>query len=180
MIGRWPLLPALVAIYGCAADQAEPTAPMAPDITPVEDAIPDARAAAEEATPPTDPRVAESDASLDTTHTARSVAGPQCGGLGPGVEDCHFRLVWSNAKCGRSCDRLLIYWAGGEQSCNTGKYDPLLRRYADEGFVAACAQPFSSSDEAGRYPYVAEAQRMSHLVQASWLLGSSARHAALR
>ena len=87
-----------------------------------------------------------------------------CGGIGPGSEDCHARLLWRPDACGGgACARLMVYWSGGEQSCATGTYDPLLERYADAGFVAVCAQPFTTSAEAGRYPYADELERMSHL-----------------
>lgn len=105
-------------------------------------------------------------APIDPTHESRSYRGVGCGDLGPGAEDCHVKVVWSTAACAETCSRLVVYWAGGEQGCTAGNYDPLLVRYADEGFVAVCAQPFTTSDEAGRYPYVAEAPRMGHVLQA--------------
>src|SRR5688500_14559126 len=87
-----------------------------------------------------------------------------CDGSGPGSEDWHALLLWRPAACGGgACARLVVYWSGGEQSCATGTYDPLLGRYADAGFVAVCAQPFTTSQEAGRYPYADELERMSHL-----------------
>ena len=96
-------------------------------------------------------------------HRAIDLAG--CEGQGPGTEDCHARLVVDPARCcaAHPCDRLVVYWSGGEQSCATGTYDPLLERYADAGFVAVCAQPFTTADEAGRYPYAAELERMDRL-----------------
>ncbi|HHH11985.1 MAG TPA: hypothetical protein ENK23_07935, partial [Sorangium sp.] len=82
-----------------------------------------------------------------------------CDSNGPGNEDCHYRVVTDASKCcaEKPCDRLVVHWAGGEQGCKAGKYDePVLQQYASRGFVAVCAQPFTTADEAGRYPYVAE------------------------
>jgi hypothetical protein len=116
-----------------------------------------------------------------------------CNGKGPGTEDCHLRLVVDPRQCSPSqpCSKLVIYWSGGEQSCVLGLYDALLEKYAADGFVAACAQPFTTSDEAGRYPYYQELERMSELiahlraqpeVQAGWdgtrLLISGVSHGA--
>lgn len=88
-----------------------------------------------------------------------------CDGIGPGTEDCHARLLWHPAACGGGpCKRLVVYWSGGEQSCADGNYDATIGHYADAGFVAACAQTFTTSDEAGRYPYADELDRMSHII----------------
>jgi hypothetical protein len=93
-----------------------------------------------------------------------AVTLPGCGTLAPGVEDCHFRLQWDPAHCGGgACERLLVYWSGGEQACADGSYDPLMARYVEAGFVAACAQPFTTGDEAGQYPFTAEFPRMDLL-----------------
>jgi len=88
-----------------------------------------------------------------------------CDGIGPGSEDCHLRLLWRPAACGGgACERLVVYWSGGEQTCATGNYDPLLEHYADAGFVAVCGQVFTTSAEAGRYPYADELERTAHLI----------------
>ncbi len=92
-----------------------------------------------------------------------TVAG--CGGLGPGTEDCAYRYLWRPAACGGGCSRLVIYWAGGEQSCAEGRYDPLLEKWANAGFAVACAQPFMTSQESGRYPYADELERMDLLTR---------------
>jgi hypothetical protein len=64
-----------------------------------------------------------------------------------------------------------VYWPGGNQSCddvdsdNVGVFDPLLGRFVEQGFVAACAQPFTTEKEGGAYPYHMEWDRMHHLMQ---------------
>ena len=91
----------------------------------------------------------------------KSISIMACGGLAPGTEDCHIRLMWNSAECypGKPCERLVVYWAGGNQTCedvdsnNVGAFDPLLGHYVDRGFVAACAQPFTTEQEGGRHPY---------------------------
>jgi hypothetical protein len=89
-----------------------------------------------------------------------------CDGLGPGTEDCHVRLFWNLNRCaGTACRRLVVYWSGGEQACKDGNYDSLMQRYVEAGFVAACAQPFTTSDEAGKYPYYVELDRMNQILQ---------------
>ncbi len=96
-----------------------------------------------------------------------------CDGLAPGSEDCHLRLMWNAAECcpGQPCDRLVVYWAGGNQTCddvdsdNVGDFDTFLGHYVDRGFVAACAQPYTTGDEGGAYPYHVEWDRMHHLMQ---------------
>ena len=105
-----------------------------------------------------------SDAGLPPADEIVAVDLAGCDGLAPGDEDCHLRLLWRPAACGGgACARLVVYWSGGEQSCANGTYDPLLERYADAGFVAVCAQPFTTSQESGLYPYADELERMSHL-----------------
>ncbi len=89
-----------------------------------------------------------------------------CLGQGPGSEDCHARVAIDAGRCSpkKRCDRLLVFWAGGEQGCASGLYNGILDHHAGEGFVAACAQPFASSGEAGRYPYHQELERMHALM----------------
>jgi hypothetical protein len=127
------------------------------------------------------------------SYQLRSLVLPKCSGKGPGIEDCHARVIWHTSRCSAvaPCDRLVVYWSGGEQSCDTGAYDPLLKDYAAAGFVAACAQPYTTTDEAGAYPIYQEFDRMHELlvqlralpdVQAAWdgskLLISGVSHGA--
>lgn len=102
-----------------------------------------------------------------TGYDVAPVALKQCDGIGPGGEDCHFRFVHKQGQCcaAKPCDRLVVYWAGGNQTCESGDMDTLLRGYADRGFVAACAQPYTSEGEGGKYPYHAEFDRMHHIMQ---------------
>ena len=140
-----------VAVDGEAPlDSASDLAPdSAPDVAPdVVDTTPDTTAAT--LTP-------------DVWH-ARSLSA--CEGLGPGGEDCHSRLLWRPAACGgAACATLIIYWAGGEGGCVDGSYDGLLEKWADSGLVVACAQPFTTSDESGRYPYADELERIDLLTR---------------
>ncbi len=100
-----------------------------------------------------------------------SIAG--CAGRGPGSEDCHFRVMWDSAQCysGHPCDRLVVFWAGGNQTCDDvdmndrGDFDPLLTNFVDRGFIAACAQPYTTEDEGGAHPYYMEWDRMHYLMQ---------------
>jgi hypothetical protein len=92
-----------------------------------------------------------------------------CDGLAPGSEDCHYRLVYDQAQCcpEAPCDRLLVFWAGGNQTCDDGEaFDPILEGYADHGFVTACAQPYTSEQEGGRHPYHTEVARMQRVMEA--------------
>lgn len=119
-------------------------------------------------TPPTSETHAETDGATPSLppDAWQAVALPACDGLAPGSEDCHYRLLWRPAACGGSaCSRLMVYWSGGDQSCKDGVFDPLLEKWADSGVVVACAQPFTTSDEAGRYPYVDELERMDRLTR---------------
>ncbi|MBU1236786.1 MAG: hypothetical protein KJ634_12330 [Gammaproteobacteria bacterium] len=102
-----------------------------------------------------------------TDYVVAPVALSQCDGLGPGTEDCHFRIVTNAGQCcaEKPCDRLVVYWAGGNQTCETGDMDALLKGYADRGFVAACAQPYTTENEGGMYPYHLEFDRMNNLMQ---------------
>jgi hypothetical protein len=78
-------------------------------------------------------------------YETKPVAIAGCAGRGPGSEDCHFRAMWNSAECypGHPCERLVVYWAGGNQTCddvdknNQGDFDPLLSNYVDRGFIAA-------------------------------------------
>ncbi len=89
----------------------------------------------------------------------------QCEGLGPGKDDCYYRIIWDVSHCEKGCDRLLVYWAGGDQTCHEGGYDPLLEKYAAKSFIAACAQPFMTGDEAGNYPFYKEFDRMDRVME---------------
>lgn len=101
------------------------------------------------------------------------VAIPECDGLAPGSEDCHLRVMWDAAECcpEKPCDRLVVFWAGGNQTCddvdadNVGDFDPILSHFVERGFVAACAQPYTTDEAGGAYPYHVEWDRMHHLMQ---------------
>ncbi|MCK5795832.1 MAG: hypothetical protein KAI47_01515 [Deltaproteobacteria bacterium] len=97
----------------------------------------------------------------------RQIRLPACQGAGPGTEDCHAHLFIEASLCRPSspCDKLVVYWAGGDQSCSKGVYDPLMKKYAEAGYVAACAQTFTTSAEAGRYPYYREFARMDVMMR---------------
>jgi hypothetical protein len=100
-------------------------------------------------------------------YDTQAVVIPGCDGLAPGTEDCHFRLIRKKDTCcsAKPCDRLVLYFAGGNQTCDDGDLDPLVQGYADHGFVAACAQPYTTEDEGGKYPYYQEVERMTHVVE---------------
>ena len=81
--------------------------------------------------------------------------------------------MWNASTCcpGQPCDRLVVYWAGGNQTCddvdnnNVGAFDPLLGNFVDRGFIAACAQPYTTDGEGGAYPFHMEWDRMHLLMQ---------------
>jgi hypothetical protein len=109
----------------------------------------------------------------------QSVSLKACNGKAPGTEDCHFRILVDAPSCSAPsrCGRMVVFWSGGEGGCITCRYDSLLKHYAAAGFVAACAQPYTTSTETGRYPYFVEFDRMSEImsairarpeIQASW------------
>jgi hypothetical protein len=101
------------------------------------------------------------------------VAIPACDGLSPGSEDCHLRIMWNSSECcdEQPCDRMVVFWAGGNQTCDDvltngdGEFDAFLRHYADRGYIAACAQPYTSEEAGGAYPYYMEWDRMHFLMQ---------------
>lgn len=113
----------------------------------------------------TTPEVETSAEVTPAANTWRGVTIPGCDGVGPGTEDCGYRTLWRPAACGGNCSRLVVYWSGGEQSCTDGRYDPLLEKWADAGFAVACAQPFMTSQESGRYPCADELERMDLLTR---------------
>ena len=100
----------------------------------------------------------------------RPIAIAGCDGLGPGTEDCHARILWDASRCcpGSPCDRLVVFWAGGNQTCDDltatgeGQFDAILGGFVERGFVAACAQPYTTDGEGGAYPYHLEWDRMNH------------------
>ena len=173
-------IPMVLVTSACGGDDApaasDATAPTEfPDTTfPVDTAGPDG---SDDAPRPLDSDTATAeipdvdDATDDTAATLppdawQAVGIAACDGLAPGAEDCHYRLLWRPAACGGgACSRLMVYWSGGDQSCKDGVFDPLLEKWADTGVVVACAQPFTTSDEAGRYPYVDELERMDLLTR---------------
>jgi hypothetical protein len=110
---------------------------------------------------------ADASCSSATGYGAKDVVIAGCNGIAPGSEACHFQMRWKSAGCceASKCSRLVVYWAGGNQTCDTGAFVPLLEAYADRGFVAACAQPFTTEVEGGKYPYHVEFDRMHHLMQ---------------
>jgi hypothetical protein len=65
----------------------------------------------------------------------------------------------------------VVYWAGGNQTCDDvdssgkGDFDSLLSHYVERGFIAACAQPYTTEEAAGDYPYHMEWDRMHYLMQ---------------
>jgi hypothetical protein len=81
--------------------------------------------------------------------------------------------MWNSAQCypGNPCERLVVFWAGGGQTCddvdanNEGDFDSILSHYVDRGFIAACAQPYTTPDAGGAYPYHMEWDRMHYLMQ---------------
>lgn len=97
----------------------------------------------------------------------QAVALPACDGRGPGTEDCHYRLLIDPQFCSPSkpCDKLLVYWSGGEGGCRLGTYDGLLVTYSKAGYVAVCAQPYTTSDATGAHPFYVEFDRMDHILQ---------------
>jgi hypothetical protein len=109
----------------------------------------------------------------DSQISIKPVSITACDGLGPGSEDCHLRIMWNSDACfqGHTCDRLVIYWAGGDQTCddvdanNVSPFDAPLKQYVDRGFIAACAQPYTTEDAGGAYPYYMEWDRMDHLMR---------------
>jgi len=167
------LLVASVLVLGCNRSGTRPDAQLS-DLAPT----PDGRADSS----PADGPAAEGQGDIlvwPDSGVNRDLTLPACNGKGPGAQDCHARLFIDSARCSpaQPCERLVVYWSGGEQSCVDGTYDGLMQSYAAEGFVAACAQPFSTSAEAGAYPYYQEFDRMDELmaalralpeVQAAW------------
>lgn len=165
---RMSWLPTMLLLWGCADHRAGPSADgpldrgvdhaLADQQRPPGDGAADAGA--------TDSAVADALAWDDGGLHFRAVSLPACNGKGPGTEDCHARLFIDSAACSPAapCERMVVYWSGGEQSCSQGVYDGLVKTYAAAGYVAACAQPYSTSEEAGAYPYNAELERMHELM----------------
>jgi len=102
--------------------------------------------------------------------------------LKPSQESCYFwhRLKVSGAgacAAGR-CDKLVVYFSGGDQACalpgapwadgENAIYGTLAKSYADRGYLFVCANLFQTpfTPDAGRMPYAAEAPRVKALVDA--------------
>jgi hypothetical protein len=121
-------------LAGCAGAHAGSTSDAdAAGITATDaNAAPDASAAPADASGSTD---AASCVAQSGPLTLTVIDLPGCDGLAPGTEDCHARVYWDpSAWCaGSPCDRLLVYWSGGEQSCDDGNYDPLIQKWAQSG-----------------------------------------------
>jgi hypothetical protein len=105
----------------------------------------------------------------------RYVAGEawidDCQGLSGVGQKCYWFHRFNRNECGsrgRPCDKLVVFYAGGEQSCpqavnDESGYGQLAKDYADDGYVFACAQLFEDSTGAGMVPFHREADRVHRL-----------------
>jgi hypothetical protein len=111
-----------------------------------------------------------------------------CAQSNTGTRPCTVEVELDPAACAnRACDKLVIYFAGGGQTCPQG----IIDGYVAMGYVAACVLLFGDAQEAGNYPYNDEAPRVDlsirgttsdPLVMAAWtgakLLISGSSHGA--
>ncbi|MBI5524839.1 MAG: hypothetical protein HY897_00745 [Deltaproteobacteria bacterium] len=88
-----------------------------------------------------------------------------CSGVDDIPQKCSWRYLFDESKCSAAsrCDKLVLFWAGGEQAC--GSYDKIMRAFADAGYFATCVQLFEDSDGAGMEPYNKESQRVDLTVK---------------
>ncbi len=87
---------------------------------------------------------------------------PTCTGLGGIAESCSFRYLFDPAVCSpaRPCNKLVAFYAGGDQNCAGPGYTKVLKAYAAAGYVAACLEIFETSEGSGKEPYFKEADRV--------------------
>jgi len=86
----------------------------------------------------------------------------ECATTGTGTRPCTLEIRLDPAACANAaCDKLVVWFAGGNQTCSTQTLDA----YVAAGYVATCALLFGDSVEAGAYPYNAEAGRVDVLIR---------------
>jgi len=92
---------------------------------------------------------------------------PNCDNIPPGTQNCYYRIIYKTDLCTHRnpCDKLLVYWSGGEQSVKDGNYDATMKTWARRGYVAVAAQPFDDAKEAGKYPYFYDQERLSYITK---------------
>lgn len=91
---------------------------------------------------------------------------PECNYIPPGNESCYYQTTYDTLKCSSSkpCSRLFLYFGGGEEEVQTGKYDGIMKWWAKQSYVTMASQSFNTSDEAGKYPYFMEYDRITFMV----------------
>ena len=109
---------------------------------------------------------AASDAPADAVELvpAKTFDVAACAQTDTGTRPCSVEVSLDPAACAnRACDKLVIYFAGGGQTCP----QPILEAYVAAGYVAACVLLFGDAQEAGHYPYNAEAARTDLSIRAT-------------
>ncbi len=90
-----------------------------------------------------------------------------CSGLDSGSEPCLWAWRADPAACGgKLCDKLVIYFSGGQMSCPEASNDEsYLAGFEARGYVAVCARLYETAEASGEYPYNLEAKRADLLVR---------------
>ncbi len=96
-----------------------------------------------------------------------------CKGLNKSNEPCLWWHQVDSKRCEGKCSKLVIYFAGGDQSCSLPPayldqyYGGVANAYAEAGYVFVCANIFQNTftPAAAAVPYADEAERIDHLVR---------------
>jgi hypothetical protein len=91
-----------------------------------------------------------------------------CKSLGIGIDECSYTFAWAPVLCsGKACKRLVIYFAGGQETCPApDDANSYLGHYVTRGYVAVCARAFTSASGSAQFPRNREAPRFDALVKA--------------
>lgn len=93
---------------------------------------------------------------------------PACASAGVGAEACDYSVsVWPGACAGGACDRLVVHFSGGQESCpDPAKDTSFLAHYVTHGYVLVCARDFLTSAGSGDFPRHREGARLDVLMGA--------------
>jgi len=87
-------------------------------------------------------------------------------------ESCYWNFRYDQKHCSvkKPCDKLVIYFSGGEMNCDDSfdrphsQYRKVLQSYVDDGYLAVCAGIFVTGQAAKELPYHGEAKRIDALL----------------
>jgi len=91
----------------------------------------------------------------------------ECSQLGSGDQSCFWHFQLNPKACSNnSCQKLVIFFAGGQNTCpDPTDDDSDLALYVRKGYIAVCARIYEDSEGSAEFPYYLENQRVDLLVQ---------------